>query len=149
MNALVNSQYESLKRLSHNYTERTGNEFPVRFEKYTGQEGKETKDRIQRNPPHILLTNYVMLELMLVRPQERNFVDKTTNALQFLVFDELHTYRGRQGADVGLLIRRLRERWIVHFLASGPAPPWFLTESSPRKDEKRLLIMPSTIWSKN
>ena len=51
-----------------------------------------------------------MLELMLVRPQERNFVDKTTSALQFLVFDELHTYRGRQGADVGLLIRRLRER---------------------------------------
>jgi superfamily II DNA/RNA helicase len=110
MNALVNSQFESLKRLSQNYFKRTGNEFPLRFEKYTGQEGKETKDRIQKNPPHILLTNYVMLELMLVRPQERNFVDKTTSALQFLVFDELHTYRGRQGADVGLLIRRLRER---------------------------------------
>ena len=110
MNALVNSQYESLKRLSQNYSERTGNEFPIRFEKYTGQEKWEIKESIQKNPPHILLTNYVMLELMLVRPREQNFVNKTTSALQFLIFDELHTYRGRQGADVGLLIRRLRER---------------------------------------
>ena len=78
-----------------------------------------------------------MLELMLVRPQERNFVDKTTSALQFLVFDELHTYRGRQGADVGLLIRRLRERCgILRYFALGPALPWFLTERVvPRKDE--------------
>ena len=51
-----------------------------------------------------------MLELMLVRPQERRFVDRTATGLEFLVLDELHTYRGRQGADVALLVRRLRER---------------------------------------
>ena len=51
-----------------------------------------------------------MLELMLVRPRERHFIDRASSALRFLVMDELHTYRGRQGADVALLIRRLRER---------------------------------------
>lgn len=110
MNALVNSQYDSLTTLSENYKEATGKEFPVRFEKYTGQESFEEKIRIQTNPPHILLTNYVMAELMLIRPEEQSFVDKSTSALEYLVLDEIHTYRGRQGADVGLLIRRLRER---------------------------------------
>ncbi len=110
MNALVNSQEEALRRLIDRYKNFTGKECPVRFSKYTGQERAQEREGIQKNPPHILLTNYVMLELMLVRPEEHNFVDKTTADLQFLVIDELHTYRGRQGADVGLLIRRLRER---------------------------------------
>jgi len=51
-----------------------------------------------------------MLELMLVRPEEHTFVDAATSGIKFLVMDELHTYRGRQGADVALLIRRLRQR---------------------------------------
>ena len=110
MNALVNSQEEALRRLVFQYKNLTGKECPVRFSKYTGQERGQEKENIQKNPPHILLTNYVMLELMLVRPEENHFVDRTTADLQFLVVDELHTYRGRQGADVGLLIRRLRER---------------------------------------
>lgn len=110
MNALVNSQYEALTSLAEAYKNRTGNDLPVRFAKYTGQERDEKKRQIQENPPHIILTNYVMLELMLVRPEEHNFVDRATTGLEFLVLDELHTYRGRQGADVALLVRRLRER---------------------------------------
>lgn len=110
MNALVNSQYEALNSLADQYQQRSGKECPVRYEKYTGQENQQAKHRIQQNLPHILLTNYVMLELMLVRPEEHNFVDHTATGLEFLVLDELHTYRGRQGADVALLIRRLRER---------------------------------------
>lgn len=110
MNALVNSQGEALRRLVIQYKNLTGKECPVRFSKYTGQERGQEKEEIQKNPPHILLTNYVMLELMLIRPEEHNFVDKTTAELQFLVIDELHTYRGRQGADVAFLVRRLRER---------------------------------------
>lgn len=110
MNALVNSQETTLKQMAETFKQREGRELPVRFAKYTGQEGDKQKKEIQSNPPHILLTNYVMLELMLVRPDERMFVDRTTTGLQFLVFDELHTYRGRQGADVALLIRRLKER---------------------------------------
>ena len=57
-----------------------------------------------------MLTNYVMAELMLVRPEDQRFLDRVGGGLRFLVFDELHTYRGRQGADVAMLIRRLKER---------------------------------------
>ena len=49
----------------------------------------------------------MMLELMLTRSEDRELVRKA-QGLRFLVFDELHTYRGRQGADVALLIRRCR-----------------------------------------
>ncbi len=109
MNALVNSQYTALQEWEEAYKERTGQPFPIRFNKYTGQE-MATRMDIQKDPPHILLTNYVMLELMMVRPEEHMFVDSATTALKYLVIDELHTYRGRQGADVAFLIRRLKER---------------------------------------
>ncbi|GAJ02087.1 unnamed protein product, partial [marine sediment metagenome] len=59
------------------------------------------------NTPDILLTNYVMLELILTRPFERGIVH-AAQGLQFLILDELHTYRGRQGADVAMLVRRVR-----------------------------------------
>ncbi|HEX2914075.1 MAG TPA: helicase-related protein, partial [Chloroflexia bacterium] len=83
---------------------------PVKYARYTGQESDSRKRELQENPPHILLTNYVMLELMLTRPEEQPFVGEASSDLHFLVLDELHTYRGRQGADVAMLVRRLRER---------------------------------------
>ncbi len=110
MNALVNSQEKALNDLAESYRRRNGRDLPIRFAKYTGQEREAEKKEVQGHPPHVLLTNYVMLELMLVRPEERVFVDWATSGLEFLILDELHTYRGRQGADVALLIRRLRER---------------------------------------
>ena len=106
MNALCNSQCGELEKfLRIGYG--PGNE-PVRFDRYTGQEGQEKRDEIAANPPDILLTNYVMLELILTRPFERRMVQAARH-LSFLVLDELHTYRGRQGADVALLVRRVRE----------------------------------------
>lgn len=110
MNALVNSQYSTLNEYKKNYEEDNGKEFPIRFERYTGQEKEQLRNTLKNNPPHILLTNYVMLELMLVRPDEKIFVDASTSHIEYLVFDELHTYRGRQGADVALLVRRLSSR---------------------------------------
>ncbi len=65
----------------------------------------------QENPPDILLTNYKMLDFLLMRPQDQNlwrFNEK--GILTYLVLDELHTYDGAQGADVACLIRRLKER---------------------------------------
>ncbi len=106
MNALVNSQLEELKKfINWGYPEGGG---PVTFRRYTGQESHEERDEIVARPPDIILTNYVMLELILTRVFERALVRKA-RGMQFLVLDELHTYRGRQGADVALLIRRLRE----------------------------------------
>ena len=107
MNALANSQLGELEKfLTWGYGE--GNE-PVTFARYTGQEDDEERERILRYPPDILLTNYVMLELVLTRPEERRRLVEAAEGLSFLVLDELHTYRGRQGADVGLLVRRLRQ----------------------------------------
>jgi ATP-dependent helicase YprA (DUF1998 family) len=60
----------------------------------TGQESDEERQRIIADPPDILLTNYVMLELILTRSTEQGLV-RAAQDLDFLVFDELHTYRGR------------------------------------------------------
>jgi superfamily II DNA or RNA helicase len=108
MNALINSQFEEIQKYEKQYVERTQQPFPVTYGQYTGQEKDGEKASIRENPPSILLTNYMMLELVLTRTQERTMRATLFEHLQFLVFDELHTYRGRQGADVSLLIRRLR-----------------------------------------
>jgi ATP-dependent helicase YprA (DUF1998 family) len=107
MNALANSQHGELEKfLRHGFG---ADESPVRFATYTGQEKQDTRDRIIANPPDILLTNYVMLELLLTRPEERDLIE-SAKGLRFLVLDELHTYRGRQGSDVAMLVRRVRDR---------------------------------------
>lgn len=109
MNALANSQLQALEQLRQDYEARTGKRFPVTFARYTGDTRDEIRQALRQKPPHILLTNYVMAELMLVRPEDRRLLDKTAGGLRFLVFDELHTYTGRQGADVAMLIRRLKQ----------------------------------------
>jgi hypothetical protein len=107
MNALANSQLIELKKfLKDGFP--AGQE-PVTFERYTGQEKQADRDRIRNDPPDVLLTNYVMLELMLTRPDDRRTLIHMAEGLEFLVFDELHTYRGRQGADVAMLIRRVKD----------------------------------------
>lgn len=104
MNALANSQQEELKKF-------LGDAGPVTFARYTGQEDDEERKRIQHNPPDILLTNFMMLELLMTRQSELDrAVIRNCEGLQYLVLDELHTYRGRQGADVAMLVRRVRER---------------------------------------
>ncbi len=106
MNALANSQLGELtKFLCKGFPE---GHPPVTFRRYTGQENDVERAEIVANPPDILLTNYVMLELLLTRPYERPIV-RAAQGLRFLVLDELHTYRGRQGADVSLLVRRVRD----------------------------------------
>ncbi|MFC1642749.1 hypothetical protein ACFL5O_08705, partial [Myxococcota bacterium] len=63
------------------------------------------------NPPDILLTNYRMLDLLLVRPKDRGLWSQNTpGLLRYLVLDELHTYDGAQGTDVACLVRRLGAR---------------------------------------
>lgn len=76
-----------------------------------------TRHEVQKNPPDLLITNYSMLEYMMLRPIERPIFDRTCEWLAanpderiLVVLDEAHLYRGTQGAEVGLLLRRLRER---------------------------------------
>lgn len=105
MNALANSQLQELEKfITLGYP---AEHAPVKFARFTGQEDEGQRHSIRSNPPDILLTNYVMLELLLTRPEDRGLISSAGN-LRYLVLDELHTYRGRQGADVAMLIRRLR-----------------------------------------
>lgn len=116
MNALANSQLEELKKfLGADPASR-----PVTFGRFTGQEGTEEREVMKANPPDILLTNFMMLELLLTR---QNAIDQQVVAnargLRFLVLDELHTYRGREGADVALLVRRVREALADKLICIG------------------------------
>jgi len=106
MNALANSQLNELEKfINFGYPDGRGR---VTFRRYTGQESSEQQGEIVGNPPDILLTNYVMLELILTRPREKPLI-RAASGLRFLILDELHTYRGRQGADVAMLVRRARD----------------------------------------
>ncbi|WP_239113096.1 DEAD/DEAH box helicase [Halomicronema sp. CCY15110] len=112
MNALINSQKQEFDK----FLGEVGGTH-IRVEQYTGQENLAQKTSIQQNPPQIILTNYVMLELMLSRTHEEKLVG--SQDLKFLVLDELHTYRGRQGADVAILVRKLRQRCGQNLLCIG------------------------------
>lgn len=119
MNALINSQEEEFKRYKKNYEEETGKTFPITFGKYTGQEKEEERKEMRVKPPQVLLTNYMMLELLLTRIKERGIRDAIYANLKYLVFDELHTFRGRQGADVAMLIRRIQAQCAHQFNCAG------------------------------
>lgn len=116
MNALANSQLEELKK----FLGADPGTRPVTFGRFTGQESTEEREAMKANPPDILLTNFMMLELLLTR---QNAIDQQVIAnakgLKFLVLDELHTYRGRQGADVALLVRRVREALADQLVCIG------------------------------
>jgi superfamily II DNA/RNA helicase/very-short-patch-repair endonuclease len=113
MNALANSQLKALETLKANYEAKYGpGSFPLSFALYTSATSDGERKRLQSDPPHLLLTNYVMLEYLMVRPDDRPLVSPPEGGEPFfLVFDELHTYRGRQGADVAILVRRLKARF--------------------------------------
>ena len=108
MNALINSQTLEFNTYKDNYKRKTCHDFPIRYGQYTGQEKEDRRGEMREKPPQILLTNYMMLELLLTRVKERPIRDAIFDNLRYLVFDELHTYRGRQGADIAMLIRRIQ-----------------------------------------
>lgn len=69
------------------------------------------REALRRAPPDVLLTNYKMLDYLLIRPRDRKLWEKNTpTTLRYVVVDELHTFDGAQGTDLALLLRRLRAR---------------------------------------
>lgn len=116
MNALANDQLKRLRRLLKG----TG----ITFARYTGDTQRSdgtireetdeipdeeciSRESIQANPPDILLTNYVMLELLLVRREDQRIFRH--GQMRYLVLDEVHTYGGARGIEVACLIRRFKE----------------------------------------
>jgi hypothetical protein len=66
------------------------------------------RDQIRLAPPHILITNFSMLEYLLERPVDAPIFENAR--LKFIVLDEVHAYRGVQATEIGFLLRRLRDR---------------------------------------
>src|SRR5690606_38278833 len=127
MNALANDQADRIAGLITEHPELAG----ITAALYTGEEpgsGTTTpglirnRDTIRKNPPDILLTNYKMLDQMLLRPADRHLV-KSAAGLQYLVLDEFHTYDGAQGTDVAMLLRRLGLALARHRSAAGADMP--------------------------
>jgi ATP-dependent helicase YprA (DUF1998 family) len=119
LNALANDQLDRLRKLLRGLCQ-------ITFGRYTGdtkwneEDAPEEQRRavlrpnerfsrheIRANPPHVLLTNFAMLEYLLLRPQDSDIFRE--QRLRYVILDEAHTYSGAQGIDVSLLMRRLRE----------------------------------------
>lgn len=143
MNALAMDQRDRLREILKNL-ERGNSEFSFTFGQYIGETPENKDDRrrngrdhlmlrehgeipegelifreeMRANPPHILLTNYSMLEYLLIRPADCPLFDNgIARRWRFLVLDEAHQYRGAKGMETGMLIRRLKQR-----LVEGGAP---------------------------
>ena len=119
MNALVTDQARRLAGYLHEDPALSG----VTAGVYIGGEGRrkvanryqlvDHRETLRQNPPDILLTNYKMLDLLLLRQGDNPLWDNATATMQYLVLDEFHTYDGAQGTDVAMLIRRLGARLQV------------------------------------
>ncbi len=113
MNALANDQLERLRTLLARgrpavsfglYVQQEAGTLDLPVPPVAGLE-RLNRQQIRQNPPDILLTNYKMLEYLLVRKEDRHLF---TSALRFLVLDEIHSYRGALATEIACLIRRLK-----------------------------------------
>ena len=128
MNALASDQAGRLARLITSDPALAG----VRAAVYTGDSSARPNkhvtsdslitDRhaIRNDPPDILLTNYKMLDQLLLRPEDRELWRASAASLTYLVLDEFHTYDGAQGTDVAMLLRRLGLTLRAHLSADDP-----------------------------
>ena len=129
MNALANDQIKRMRALLKNYPS-------IRFGIYNGNTPHKksealseyhkthkdangvpaeplpneliSREEMQSDPPHILITNYSMLEYMMLRPKDDRVFSGAK--LKFIVLDEAHIYKGATGMETSLLMRRLRAR---------------------------------------
>lgn len=122
MNALASDQARRFAEIIHRDPRLDGK---LRVGMYVGEKGShrgmgpdsviDDQEILRKAPPDILLTNYRMLDLLLLRPKDQNLWNHNRpGTLRYLVLDELHTYDGAQGTDVACLIRRLSARLGEH-----------------------------------
>lgn len=101
MNALANDQEERINALLAE-----ANKQNIRVARYDRTTPSDVRKELRRKPPHILLTNYMMLEYLLVRPEDRGPLFRN-HRCRYLVLDEVHSYRGTLGSNIALLTRRV------------------------------------------
>ncbi len=121
MNALASDQAKRIAGLIYNNLKLRGN---IEVGMYVGGfEHKAStgmsltdvitdKDTMLNKAPDILLTNYKMLDYLLVRPGDADLWrnNKDPETLKYIAVDELHTFDGAQGTDLACLLRRLKSR---------------------------------------
>ncbi|MGW2374168.1 DEAD/DEAH box helicase [Kitasatospora sp. NPDC001683] len=127
MNALANDQMKRLRRLLAQapyitfgrYTGDTKNDPRTASETFEQLNPGEprlrneilSREEMRQSPPHLLLTNYAMLEYLLLRPQDMDlFEGEHAGSWRFVVVDEAHVYDGARGAELAMLLRRLADR---------------------------------------
>lgn len=124
MNALANDQMKRLRELLKNrpeitfgiYTGETEEKYHSGYEKYKRMHQQQplpneliSREQMKKTPPHILLTNYAMLEYLMLRPADNVFFQGPySNQWKFVVIDEAHTYTGAKGIEMAMLIARLK-----------------------------------------
>lgn len=129
MNALANDQMKRMRALFRGYpdicygvyngnTEHTQSKALAEYRRtFKDPNGNPTdpapneiisREVMQKTPPHILITNYSMLEYMMLRPKDDAVFSGAR--LKFIVLDEAHIYKGATGMETSLLMRRLRAR---------------------------------------
>lgn len=128
MNALANDQLERID----GYLQASGWAGSVAVRQYNRTTTEPEREAMRKSPPHILLTNYQMLEYLLVRPKDREALF-AGHRIRFLVFDEVHTYRGTLGTHVALLVRRLKAH-LRHAVPGSPPPICVGTSATIKSD---------------
>ncbi|UWQ39924.1 DEAD/DEAH box helicase [Leisingera aquaemixtae] len=119
MNALAQDQARRIAKAIHRTPELTGVRAGIYADarpkapvvKMTEDSIITSREEMVNAPPDILLTNYKMLDYLLIRGRDRGlWANNLPEALRFLVVDEIHTFDGAQGADLAMLIRRVKSR---------------------------------------
>lgn len=124
MNALANDQMKRLRELLKNqpkitfgiYTGETEEKYSDAYEKFRRMHDVEpleneliSREQMKDTPPHILLTNYAMLEYLMLRPDDNVFFQgEFAKDWRFIVMDEAHTYTGSNGIEMSMLLSRLK-----------------------------------------
>lgn len=124
MNALVNDQIDRVRKILTQcpeitygfFTGETKESIPKDYREKYGAENDTfipenelvSREEIRKNPPHLLFSNYSMLEYLLIRPNDYSiFAPERLNNWKFVVLDEAHSYYGSLGIELSLLMRRL------------------------------------------
>lgn len=165
MNALVNDQIKRLRTLLADTPYITYGRYTGETEEYKQKAESEYKnmnpgerripnellsrEEMRENPPHILITNYAMLEYLLLRPNDTPLFDGIySNHWKFMVLDEAHTYNGAKGIEVGMLLRRLKERVLKNrpYHGSFQCIATSATLGTGKKAQKQVLQFASNIF---
>ena len=162
MNALVNDQIDRVRSILKVYpditygffTGETKETVPKNYREKYGAENNTfipdnelvSRKEIRENPPHLLFTNYSMLEYLLIRPNDYAvFEPSRLKNWKYVILDEAHSYYGSLGIELSLLMRRLT--------GLAPQKPRFILTSATLgeqgKSEKEILDFARSLTSAN